>query len=266
MASCARVTRYEDVRQALQSFQANGRRAHSSLYWLPDTLRESAEAGRLTLCMGNTALLLLRDEGTHYACQLVADERFDWPLPPMEKPVVCELVYTDRRPLPQALTHSLLAGGLSRLRTTLRFTCAPPFSCDMPPEVRPATADDLPAVCALLQAYFDPRLDFIPQEAELCAALATGALLVLPQGDKTTGFVYAPVERNRGTLRHIAVAEGYRGRGLAKPLMRAALARFAACGAKSAELWSGAGNETAHHLYRAFGFAPDGRMADEYTI
>ncbi len=266
MAELIRPADMGELEQAQRLFRARCPVKHSSLYWLPDALAEALRAGRLLLCAGDTALLLLRDEGTHYACALEAAERFGWPLPAMEKPVVCEVIYTARRPLPDSLRQSLDAAGLTVLRTTLRFTSPLQAPVEPAPEVRPAREEDLPALRALLADCFDPRLDFVPDEAELARALSQGDLLALPRDGVPVGFAYATVARNRGVLRHIAVARPYRGQGLSRPLMRAALARFATGGAKTAELWSGSENHAAHHLYEQFGFAPDGRMADEYTI
>ena len=266
MAELVQPATFDDCERELRAFRARCPVQHSSLYWLPDALDESIRAGRLQLCVGDTALLLLRDEGAHYACALEAAERFDWPLPALDKPVVCELIYTARRPLADNLRQSLALAGLSVLRTTLRFVSPLQTPFDPAPEVRSAREDDLPALRALLAANFDPRLDFVPDEAELTRALAQGDLLALPRESELAGFAYATVQRNRGVLRHIAVAQAFRGRGLSRLLMRSVLARFAAGGARSAELWSGSENRTAHHLYERFGFTPDGRMADEYTI
>lgn len=266
MAECKQIASYAECQAALRAFREAVPVRHSSLYWLPDALSESIAAGKLWLCAGETALLLLRDEGTHYACALEAAQRFAWPLPPQPKPVVCELVYTEKRPLDANLTECLAQAGLTLLRTTLHFTSRLELPSDPPEAVRPASQADLPALCALLAACFDPRLDFLPDEAELQSALAQGDLLVLPFEGTVAGFAYAPVTRHRGTLRHIAVAEAYRGQGLSRLLMQAALAHFTACEAKTAELWSGSENRTAHHLYQRFGFAPDGRRADEYTL
>lgn len=266
MGECVRPRDDAEWKAVLQAFRAKRRVTFSSLYWLPDALAEAVRAGRLWLCADDTALLLLRDEGTHYACALELTEDFSWPLPPMDKPVVCELVYTDKRPLADDLRQGLVRAGLTRLRTTLHFVSPLQTLCETPPEVRGATEVDLPRLRALLAAHFDPRLDFIPDDAELRDAQARGDLLALPRGDEIVGFAYAPVHNRRGVLRHIAVTPAYRGQGFSRLLMRAALARFAALGARSAELWSGEGNLAAHHLYRSFGFAPDGRKADEYVI
>lgn len=135
---------------------------------------------------------------------------------------------------------------------------------------------DLRGVAALIEEAFAQDLDHMGRAAlrELRAWSRLGPLLWWLEhfggdfSDLLSGFVWEEDRRivgnitvNRvspGSLRwlisNVAVARDYRGRGIARALMDAAVAYVEECGGTSVSLQVRANNEPARHIYLSMGF------------
>jgi ribosomal-protein-alanine N-acetyltransferase len=85
----------------------------------------------------------------------------------------------------------------------------------------------------------------------------------VPEPD-LAGFVLARAAAGECEILSIAVGEAWRGLGIGRSLMEAAIAAARAAGAESLFLEVAEDNEAAQALYRGFGFAPVGRRRDYY--
>ncbi|TDD25236.1 GNAT family N-acetyltransferase [Kribbella turkmenica] len=135
----------------------------------------------------------------------------------------------------------------------------------MRPAIRPATADDLPAVAALDEVCFGAEAwSTVSWAAEFDRLSEDRLLLVADEGD-IVGYVVLlvpPVELDVVELLRIAVAPAGRRTGIGGQLMTAALA---GCAGRTVLLEVAAGNESARGLYRAFGFAEISRRRGYYA-
>ena len=103
---------------------------------------------------------------------------------------------------------------------------------------------------ALLRSCFDPFTGCLPTPWELEEDFRQNRLLTA--GDQ--GILRFSGGRT-AELRHLAVAQASRGRGIGRDLV----ARFNVCTAgRRALVWTGADNTAALHLYETAGFRPDG--------
>ena len=69
-----------------------------------------------------------------------------------------------------------------------------------------------------------------------------------------------------GVVHWVAILPGMQGRGLAKPLMTAVLKRMRELGEERAYLVTATVRVAAINLYRAFGFAPEVRSAEDLAL
>ena len=136
--------------------------------------------------------------------------------------------------------------------------------------LRRANACDVAALAALEAACFTHPWT-IAQVADEVAGVEGGLVLVLEgrrrAGDPLGGIrAYASFRQVVDELHvmNVAVAPGHRRQGLARFLLRFALARAGRAGAARALLEVRAGNREALALYAALGFAPCGRRRDYY--
>jgi len=88
--------------------------------------------------------------------------------------------------------------------------------------------------------------------------------LVAAAGNRPVGYVIARAAADEGELLNVAVEPASRGRGIARALVRAALARLARAGVGTVYLEVRESNRPARLLYRGLGFREVGRRPGYY--
>lgn len=134
-----------------------------------------------------------------------------------------------------------------------------------PPQIgiRPATADDGPALGRLHGNLFDPpwRADDF---ARLLTAATTVGLVALSHG-AIVGVVLAQVVADEAEILTIAVALVQQGMGIGGALLDALLAHLAGRGVQQVHLEVAAGNAAARALYARAGFTVTGERPAYYA-
>jgi len=138
--------------------------------------------------------------------------------------------------------------------------------------LRPFHPNDLPIVMKTTDEAFGklhPPIFFMASYQS-----APEAFIVADAGDGPVGYVMCTIEPSliapwyppylRGHVMSIAVADGYKGRGLGTRLMEAALAALVRYGASECYLEVRVDNEIAIKLYLGLGFRTVGRIPRYY--
>lgn len=129
--------------------------------------------------------------------------------------------------------------------------------------LRLATADDVPAITAVVDAAYTPYIAAIgvrpgPLDFDHAAAVAAGLVIVAAAGDDLAGLVVL-----RGDwLENVAVAPGWQGRGIGRQLLEAAEARARAAGVRELRLHTHALMADNQARYRHLGWAETERRDD----
>lgn len=136
------------------------------------------------------------------------------------------------------------------------------FSPIRPPIVSNATSRDVADIAALHAASFrrgwsDGEIEGMLLDRNVVAHRAT-------IGRHFAGFVISRIAADEAEILSIAVAEAYRGRAVARALLRYHLGRLAAHGVRALFLEVDEGNVSALRLYRRAGFVEVGRRAGYY--
>ncbi|MEV0798794.1 GNAT family N-acetyltransferase [Kribbella sp. NPDC050281] len=135
----------------------------------------------------------------------------------------------------------------------------------MRPAIRPATADDLPALVALDEVCFGPDAwSTVSWTTEFDRLSEDRVILVADEG-AAVGYVVLlvpPVTLDVVELLRIAVTPAERRTGIGGQLMTAALAR---CAGRTVLLEVAAGNQSAGGLYESFGFQEISRRRGYYA-
>ena len=197
-------------------------------------------------------LLLLRQRPGHLILNFYLQPGSSFFLPDVQAPVVTELSCRAKDADAMAAAAEQLQGlGFAecfrRLRRTRLATEAP--RADEPANV------PFDAVQAFLYAQFDPLTGCIPPEDALRAATAAGEMLCLTDESGIAGVLHYAPGRAACELRHLAVREDCRGRGLAQQLLTHMTART---GGQKCTVWARAGNTPAERFYEKNQFQPDG--------
>ncbi len=121
--------------------------------------------------------------------------------------------------------------------------------------VRPATAEDEPAVvalwreCNLVASYNDPAADFRFARAGACSTVLVGELAGRIQGSVMVGH-----DGHRGWLYYVAAAPDARGLGIGKRMVRAAESWLRERGVGKAQLLVRETNTQVVAFYERLGF------------
>lgn len=216
-------------------------------------------AGALTVHETPAGLLLLRDRGDHtrltfYLNDLTHPLGLDFP-----SPTVTEVAFRPRDTGLQEAAAYLQAQGFTPLLERYRLSrgLGETEGLALPPAT-PAAPDEAVDILAFLRANFSPLTGCLPTLDELRSDLAQGHVLVLKDGQDYLGLLHFSWDGRVGEIRHLAVAEAMRGRGLTRPLLAAYLS---AVGGGKSIVWVRADYAAAQAAYRRFGFAPDGRRS-----
>ena len=128
--------------------------------------------------------------------------------------------------------------------------------------VEPATLRDAPNLAQLHGESFHRGWG----EGEFETMLTERNTLVhrLRMGRKTIGFAVSRVAANEAEILSIAVADGYRGRGLSLNLLLTHLGHLAGRGVRTVFLEVEEYNQPARRLYERAGFAVNGRRERYY--
>lgn len=120
--------------------------------------------------------------------------------------------------------------------------------------VRASRPGDRAQVREILTACFDPLTGCCPDDAGLERALAEGRfLLALAPDGAAAGLLHIQPERQGTQLRHLAVAEPFRGQGAAQSLLAAYLERTEG----RSQVWVREDNHPACRFYEKNGYRPD---------
>lgn len=197
-------------------------------------------------------LLLLRQRSDHFILNFYLQPGGTFFLPEVQNPIVTELSCRAKDADAMAAAAEQLQGlGFTECFRRLRRT--------RPAVEAPCTKEtaNVPfeAVQAFLYAQFDPLTGCIPPEDALRAATAAGEMLCLTDEAGITGLLHYAPGRASCELRHLAVREDCRGRGLAQQLLTQMTART---DGQKCIVWARAGNTPAERFYEKNQFQPDG--------
>ncbi len=136
------------------------------------------------------------------------------------------------------------------------------FSPARPPIVSDAAARDVATIAEIHAASFrrgwsDGEIEGMLLDRNVVAHRAT-------IGRNVAGFAISRVAADEAEILSIAVAQAYRGRAVARTLLRHHLGRLAALGVHTVFLEVDEGNVSALRLYRRAGFIEAGRRKGYY--
>ncbi len=138
---------------------------------------------------------------------------------------------------------------------------------DPPLAVRPARAGDGDAVIALWRSaglvvpWNDPVRDIA-----FCRAAPTAELFVGESGGTVVATTMAGHDGHRGWLYYVAVAAGYRGRGIGRRIVRHAEAWLGARGVPKVQIMIRDGNRAVEAFYRKIGYEIEPRVVMAHRL
>jgi GNAT superfamily N-acetyltransferase len=147
------------------------------------------------------------------------------------------------------------------------------------PTIAPATLDDIPQLCSLLEILFSQEADFQPDALKQSAALReiierpeTGCILVLREGNVIFGMVNLLYTVSTACGGKVAILEDMivhplqRGNGLGSQLLQATIAHARREGCMRITLLTDRVNDFAIRFYRRHGFGMSEMMPLRLTL
>lgn len=136
-------------------------------------------------------------------------------------------------------------------------------------EITPATPNDIPQLCELLELLFSQEAEFRPCRTTQAAGLQQiidfperGQILVLRDGGSVLGMVNLLFTVSTALGGRVAILEdmivrpAHRGSGAGSMLLRAAINFARSVGCRRLTLLTDRTNESAQRFYRRHGFSP----------
>lgn len=223
-----------------------------------DFLRE-IEAGALYTEENEGGLFILRDRGSHLILNYYVNSL---PLPPLpETGLVCEITARGGENIRRDIVSALSELGFreeKRRERLCRETGKPEEAAPDGIEFSAAAADELPAIEELFSASFDELTGCLTPERELIERIAAGEVFIARSGGKLAGAIETMNDKNFTSVRHLAVREALRGRGIGVGLVRAYLS---ATDGKKSFVWTEPAKAAAYKTYLRCGYAEDGNVS-----
>ena len=251
-----RIDRYETLADLASRHMTKGVRAN--------TMVSQAEYGRAvatgSLLVQETpaGLLLARDRGDHFRFNFYLND-ITGPLGnALPSPAVTEVAYRPRDlGLQEAVTY-LQDQGFALLFERIRMSRPAGLPEEETAPVHTAQPQEAQAVMAFLRENFSLLTGCLPNEEELAEDLDQGRVILLKEEEAILGLLHFSFDGKSGEIRHLAVREDQRGKGLTQPLIAGFLR--AIDGGKST-VWLRADFPPAQAAYGRMGFTPDGRRS-----
>lgn len=200
-------------------------------------------------------LLLFRGRTDHLILNFYLQHGAALVLPPLELPVVTELVWRPKdADAVASAARRLQAAGFRELFRRQRYArpAEPGLGAETVCRPGPEQADVL---LDFLEAHFDHLAGCIPTAEGMREILQNGEMLCTEDDAGITGLLHFARGRTSTEIRHLAVRPDYRGQGLAGMLLRVYLQETD--GQKSL-VWARQGNAPAERFYEKHQYRPDG--------
>lgn len=233
-----------------------GRGVRTNAFSSPEEYRQEIAEGRLFWEESPQGLLLFHQRDGFWRVNFYL-RGGEAPQLALDRPAVMEIAFRSRDAALAETVKLWEAKGFRRTLTRRRLARpkdAPLNALKAAEAVEAAGPEELEAVEKLLKACFHPLWGCLPTRKELLAALEAGEVLALRR-DGLAGLLHFSTGRGGGQIRHLAVREDARGRGLGGVLLEEYLART---GGERSLVWTGEDNAPALGLYKKHRFAEDG--------
>jgi len=230
-----------------------------------EKLERDIICGRLSAQESENGLLLFTNCISHYllhfylhSAEGIAE------IPELDIPVVCEIAAKKDADTFDKVKNALNELGFKhelkreRLATTSGTgVAANKINCCT------ASQSDFDEIKSLLFTSFSSLSGCIPPDDELRSDITNGHILICRESSQISALLHFKEDRKSLEIRHLCVAEKYRGRSIATSLVDSFLNMYSDTD-KKVTVWVREGYSAAEAVYQKNGFTPDGMTSDVY--
>lgn len=240
-----------ELRGEINKILAKSSSVCTNFFLSADETEEAAAKGELYTHLTEHGILIFRLRNTHCRTYFYLTDP-DTAVPcPLEMPAVLEIPYRERDLTAKSAVSAFERAGFSPLFGRIRMTRrGDPMSGAE--TVRPAEKADSDRIREIFSECFHPIAGCIPDESELIREIDCGHILT---DETVSGLLHFTESRTGSELRHLAVTESMRNRGVGGALVRAYLSRY---GEKKSTVWVREDNAPAIRTYEKYGYKADG--------
>ncbi|MCL2741446.1 MAG: GNAT family N-acetyltransferase [Oscillospiraceae bacterium] len=266
-----KVDTFERYEGLTGPWRSGGR--ESNLCLLPATAEGYIKEGRMRgVGIGDGGTALLVDMGGFYKLYLSVGPGRGASVPPIGATVVADVMYVEGRAFPDLIGEALTMSGFVRVPPfklhAMGAQDAPAARAPGAPGYRlePMADRMVMQALALVTDAFGGRAEHEPPDragmGRACGE-GRGVCLIGPDG-RVCGYCGWEYEGGRAAcvIRHVVMAPGERGRGLARSLLAGAVV---GAGARSYRSWVAEGNAASERLHESVGFKGGARRLVKYV-
>jgi len=240
-----------ELREEINKILANSSALCTNFFLSADDIDEAAAKGEFFVHPFDGGILIFRQREGYYRTYFYLSDPGKIVFMPMEYPAVLEIAYRDRDISMKNIIGEFEQAGFESLFSRIRMTRRGELFSKTG-NAESAAERDAETIRAIFRECFHPAAGCIPNDSELMAEIAAGHILT---DDTVSGLLHFTESRTGSELRHLAVTETMRNRGIGSMLVESYLSRF---GEKKAVVWVRDDNEPAVHTYEKYGFKADG--------
>lgn len=235
-----------------------GRGMVTNCFLTGDQIKTETENGSLYYIDSESSLLLFKMRDGYQIMYFYMNSE-EPVLPEIPHGTVCEIAYRDKdQPL---INTSLFLqnNGFTKLFSRDRLLLPALGKYEADTTVSFAKPDEFDTVKSILYSCFDKRTGCLPSDGDIISDIEANNIFVKRNEEgKPVGLIHISVQKAFSEIRHLAINEEYRGKGLSSSL----LGSFLKCAEGRIRVWVRNDNVPAVKAYMKFGFINDSMKSD----
>jgi ribosomal protein S18 acetylase RimI-like enzyme len=244
---------------------------------LPQEVQSLIDAQKLFFEVLPEGLAIYRLERDFYKLYLFLAEDKIASIQKLDKPIVLEFIYSERRidPKVQKLEALCQTMGFDKYVTNKRRTIQLNDALTATQaaelihqgyEIRRATLPQIGSLVHIWEESLDKYDSIIPKTSELRELIINGEIFCLYQNAMLLGIAKLKKHNHTSSIWMLAIKKSERGKGLAGVLMSGLLGIAHEAGLKSCYIWTDEENRAIESVSMKLNFQPDGIRSVEYII
>lgn len=261
---------YDELKSALREMRKNSPDVVNTCYYFPGELKEKINSGIITYEIQNDAIVIYEHLGDFDSVMFCINSDSKKLSTDDEKSKLADVIYSETNPVKEYAGRVLEESGFTFLCKAFHMTASDFETADsfvLKNHITFATEDMAENIVDMWRKIFDPAEVYIHTVEEVREKISNNQVVVSVDAcGELMGAVTSDMDNTgNAMIRHVAVSEKARGRGLGRDLCSFYIQQREKIGFDRATLWVEDYREAALNLYKKLGFKHTGKEMLRYV-